>query len=421
MLGSERGSDASGRPMPARAHLWSALWSVAIVALLVLVAGAWSERRIMRSAIAMAHDHRPSRVRGLALNEEALRNDSLLPAFGSSELFVDVAYRADRFFEGVPPGHAMHVMAGGGVVLMNHVVEAGAFAPLLRDRPLIVFVAPVEIVMAQERREKFFAGNFSRGQAAQLFDGRGVRDSLVRDVGTLLMRYPSALAIDPVLASVTRLTRTQASTTERAMSVLMRPALLWDAAWLRAADLMRAATSPEVPNAAPSAGLTARSLGSERAAWESAIGDAHARWLSTSSTNPYGFPDEMWAKIVARDARGDHLQYGKLFAQQLANPMPWEELTLLLHMLLDAHARPLLVCLPMPGRYMDATGATPDVRSAFYQKLRNLTRIAGVPLIDFASQDLTPGLLADIENHLSPEGWLVVDRAIASFVTAAHS
>lgn len=412
-------SGASHRAALTRPHLSAAFASLCLVGALFVGVRTWAHRILQLSAASYASDQRPVRVRGLALNENALRNDSLLPVFGSSELSVDIAHRADRFFNSFPPGHAMFVMAGGGVVLMNHVIEAGAFARSLRDRWVMVFVASPEIAMAQERRARFFAGNFSRAQAASLFDDATLTDTLRREVASLLLRYPTALAIDPVVAETARLARQDASLGERAMAALLRPALAMDAAWLRAADLVRSAAD-KARQAAPRSLVAgeAHSLGADSSAWDSVTRVAHADWHARSSSNPYGFTDDMWAKLRAREAHGERLQFGERFAEQLENPIPWEELDVLLRAMQSAHAHPLVVCLPTAGAYLDATGASPAVRAAFYEKLRAVTQRARVPLVEFSAHDMSPGLLDGLENHLTPEGWMLVNRTLAPYVSA---
>lgn len=408
-------------PGPSRAHLWAGGWSVVITLFLALGAHHWASRTIDARADDVRHDMRPARVRGLALNLAALRRTSSIPVFGSSELSVDVRFRADRFFGDRAPEHPMHVMAGGGVVLLNHVVEVGALASTLRDRSSILFLAPVEIIMAQERRSWFFAGNFSRLQTATVLANDMLSDTLRRDIASLLARYPSALAMDPVVAGAARLTRGDASRSERLLAEALRPALALDAAWLRESDFIRSAS--ELPHSAdrrPSIDSLVRSA-SDTVAWDALTAVAHAQWEKNSRSNAYGFPDGMWQKMMAREAKGQRLQYGAQFAAQITSPIAWQELSVLLRTLSAAHSQPLVVCLPMAGRYMEATGATPATRAAFYARLQAMTSAAGVTLIDFRTKDLVPGLLDGIENHLSPEGWLLVDRAIASYVFAQKS
>jgi len=46
--------------------------------------------------------------------------------------------------------------------------------------------------------------------------------------------------------------------------------------------------------------------------------------------------------------------------------------------------------------------------------LRDFAARAGIPMLDFPALDNEPGLLVDLQTHLSPIGWLAVDAAIDS-------
>lgn len=295
---------------------------------------------------------------------------------------------------------------------MHHVLEAAALGEQLRGRRVLVFVPPNEFATRrQSERQEFFAGNFSRVQAATMLAEHRLPDTLRDDILARLSVYHRALEIDPLIAAEAQLARRgRSSATRFAMAALQLPVHA-EAAWLQFADRVRG--SREVL-AHPAVAQDMASLRTP-IAWDSLGQVARDAYLPGASSNRYGLPDDYWRKL--RDAKtgpGGLQHAGERFDAEYAKAAAWGELELLVRTLAASGARPLLVALPLPGLYMDDTGSTPDGRAGFHQQLSRFAHRAGVPVLDFASLDDKPGQLVDLQTHLSPVGWLAVDAAIDS-------
>ncbi|MEP7382162.1 MAG: D-alanyl-lipoteichoic acid biosynthesis protein DltD [Gemmatimonadota bacterium] len=402
---------STGAPAPTRLHLAAAVCALVLLALVVAFT-AWRSGRVLAThgAHASLAPWR-GRIRGLATHRAALADPTRIPVFGSSELSHDVDFRPDRLFGNAPSGFTVYPMGEPGVLLMHHVLEAAAIGEQLRGRRVLVFVPPNEFSMRRKsERQQFFAGNFSRVQAATMLAQGALPDSLQRDILARLAVYHAALAMDPLIAAEAQLAlRGRSRATTLATAALQLPMRL-EAAWLTIADRV---TGARAVRAHPRRDRDAVRLRAP-IAWDSLEQVARAEYLPGASSNRYGLPDAYWERLRGASTDGGLRHVGERFDRQHEDAAAWGELELLVRTLAADGARPLLVCLPLPGLYMDDTGGNAAGRADFYAQLRAFAARAGIPMIDFASLDARPGLLVDLQTHLSPVGWLAVDEAIDS-------
>lgn len=402
-----------------RLHLAAAALACLLLALLVAATSWNATRDLQLHGAAASLEPWRGRIRGLAAHQAALADPTRVPAFGSSELSHDVRFRPDRLFAGAPTGFAIYPLGEPGVLLMHHVLEAAALGEQLRGRRVLVFVPPNEFALRrQSERQQFFAGNFSRVQAATMLAEERLPAALRHDILTRLADYHRALDMDPLIAAEAQLARRGDSPAARFAVLALRLPVQAEAAWLQLADRVRASRDvlghPRGAREVPSL--------REPIAWDSLKQVARDAYLPGASSNPYGLPDAYWNKL--RDARtgtGGLQHDGERFDAEYAKAPAWGELELLVRTLAAAGARPILVALPLPGRYMDDTGGTPDGRAGFHAQLSHFAQRAGTPLLDLAALDDEPGLLVDLQTHLSPVGWLAVDAAIDSVMHGDES
>ena len=395
-------------------HLAAIAWSLLL--LLILVAAGWwrTGRAIDARAASSGVAQWPQRLRGLALNRAQIRLKTTIPAFGSSELSNDVLFRPDRLFARSPSGFVLYPIGGPGQLLMHHVLAAGALGDELRGRRVIVFVLPNEFAMTRpKQRQQFFAGNFSRVHAATLLANNRLPTELRREILRRLTDYPVALKRDPTIDAAARLAKNQGPMRWQLTAAVLAPTIWLEATWLGAIDRFRAATATAHPPMSPNDIIRVHAP----IPWDSLAAVASSRYLPLTRSNAFGFPDTFWANL--HGAEGATLRHrGENFARLSARSDAWIELDLLLRTLGAVGARPVLVSLPMAAMYLEATGAQPSDLAAFYSHLHRVASAAGASALSFEALDTEPGQLIDLETHLSPVGWVAVDKAIDSLVHA---
>ena len=93
----------------------------------------------------------------------------------------------------------------------------------------------------------------------------------------------------------------------------------------------------------------------------------------------------------------------------------WVDLELLLRVLTECGARPLLMSMPINGGWFDQCGVTYAARTAYYRRLRETGARYHAEVVDFADHDADRSFCFDYKGHLSPNGWVHYGRVFDGF------
>jgi D-alanine transfer protein len=104
-----------------------------------------------------------------------------------------------------------------------------------------------------------------------------------------------------------------------------------------------------------------------------------------------------------------------VFAKVEESAGEWGDFELLLRGLNELGARPLLLSMPMNGRYFDNFAVGRETRDLYYKRIRRLAGEYHMPLVDFEEHDEDQDFLVDHHDHLSDKGWLYYDRVLDDF------
>jgi D-alanine transfer protein len=403
--------------MPAR--LMAALIAVGLV-ILVLSAGAvgahWTEGRYIHALasglFSAPHGNRAARqpnlsilTQGSALQAEALRQPDLLPVYGSSELIwrdYQGNYNGSELFREYPTGFTIFPVAGAGASSLTILQELAAVGAELRDRKVAVSLSPSWLFRSARGDQTYYAGNFSPLHAAAFAFSTDLSLDLKQIAARRMLDYPQTLDREPLLRfALERLA--DPSPLSRALYFAALPLGKLETLVLGLQDhwetlaLIRSQPNirPEVPRRASPLDWPALLARATRIAEQR----TRKRPLSDSSAEP---------------SRGGRAVAHR-FIQKLRQSTEWTDLVLLMRVLRELGARPLIVSPPLAGAYFDHLGVSRQARSDFYQKFRRLIEPYRVPVVDFANQDESRSFVADRRSHLSAEGWAYYDQALDAF------
>ena len=103
------------------------------------------------------------------------------------------------------------------------------------------------------------------------------------------------------------------------------------------------------------------------------------------------------------------------FVQRISKAKEWTDLELLLRTLRELGAKPLLLAMPVENLRLDAYGVSSEARTAYRERLHQLTSRYDVRLVDFQEHELHDTFMGDFSDHLSPEGWLYYSKTLDDF------
>ena len=152
-----------------------------------------------------------------------------------------------------------------------------------------------------------------------------------------------------------------------------------------------------------------------RPEWPRLMKAADAIARKESGNNSFGVGRRKWNRIgdSLLALKGTETDAG--FADSMARSPGWGDLALLVRLLQESGARPLIMQLPLNGPYLDYLGVSPQARAAFYRRFEAVASRHGVIALDFHEFDGDTLVLRVPGTHPSPKGWILYDRALDSF------
>jgi D-alanine transfer protein len=407
----------SGNPdpvsAPALSHLGPALISVALTVVCLVSATAVAKRWSRAHLDALGPINLPQKNLGVLLQREIARAPTIIPVYGSSELARASEFRADEFFAKRPHGFAVAPVGERGTTLLNTLQQIGAVGKAFAGRKVIVLVSPRDFLRVNEQseaRRKEYAGNYSRLQAQSVIFGADFDLAFKRRVAARLLRFPEVLEDDPVLRfALNRLVN--GGLVQRAGYYLAAPLgrlQMEVSGWADAVSVLELlARRPSLSQAVPAV--------PQPIDWGNLADSAMRIYRPRAGHNPAGFEDAYWNEFdrhyLRLRGRGTDSNVGAA----LERSPRWTDLGLIVEGLKKMGAKPLVLTLPLPSQfYFSYLGLSPSVWQIYYKKLRSIVGAAGGRITTFEANDLDPFLLRD-EVHPSPEGWILLDRAIDEF------
>ncbi len=260
--------------------------------------------------------------------------------------------------------------------------------------------------------QKAYAGNFSRLHADEMIFASPISFSLKQRTATRMLDFPDSLVNDPLLNFALQNLASR-SPFHRLLYYLSVPV-----GWLQT-QVVRLQDHWAVLNwiqSHPQAlGPVARKT--VPIDWEAEIDRARTLQDVLTSSNPYGIENTTWDG-TGRQIPGKEVAPGssnKYFNQELSHSKEWDDLDILLSVLKETGAQPLLLSRPLNGVMWDVRGVSSAGRRIFYRKLQQAVQPYGFPLVDFSDQDTNRLFSIDFLSHTSRLGWVYVDQTLDAF------
>jgi D-alanine transfer protein len=415
-------------------HLASALAAVILGVVALAAFGIYARSLEHQSITALAADDaisdRSSRLnqfknQGAALQRAALDNACLLPVYGSSELHLREPYarpcHPTVLFRARPTGFTVFPVGRAETTCVILLQKLAAVGGGLEGRKVAVSLTPWWFYKRLTTRPDVYAGNFSDLHAGELAFHTGLSLSLRRAAARRMLQFPATLAKRSLLRFALE-NLTDGSPLGLVcyhavlpLGTLHNAIVRYQDHWSVVRYLWKHPVKP-LPPAAP--------RGTGPPDWPELHRQADALYGAHSNNNEFGLDNERWDLIHSKQMlRPRNPAEEADFLRILTRSQEWDDLELLLRVLNEFGARPLLLSMPLHGGWCDHLGITYAARRAYYEKLRGISARYHAPVVDFADHDGDRSFSTD-PGHLAPGGWLSYDQVLDGFfhdAIAVHS
>ena len=149
--------------------------------------------------------------------------------------------------------------------------------------------------------------------------------------------------------------------------------------------------------------------------WQAELATALNQAQQQSTNNQFGFNNHDWLKVrrgyKARPSGSTDDQY----LQDLKTSGEAEDFALLLQILKELGAKPMLVGRPTNDKYYNSVGISNAAINKYYDEVESIAARYNMPIADFKDfqNDIYFGV--DRAPHTSPEGWVHVDQLYDNF------
>ncbi|MFZ1043118.1 MAG: D-alanyl-lipoteichoic acid biosynthesis protein DltD [Anaerolineales bacterium] len=393
-------------------HSISALLAV-LLALGILAYGtAYAQSYENKYVHALAPLMLPQSNVGSALQQAAFQQPDLLVVYGSSEMLNETTqYRAFQFFQYYPTGFDVYEVAKSGATSLDIAQDLAAIGSELRGKKVVFSFTPT-MFNALEVSPLAYAANFSLLHANALIFDLYLSLETKQTAAQRMNDYPDTLDDDPVLLFAVQQLACKCwyGPSLYALSLPLGQINTWI---IRLQDHWEVLNDIwSIPNLNPQVVRKPEQIN-----WSRQIVQALMAEKRHSNNNPYGIDNGLWKWSYKRKLRFPKKpgSANSQFLQNLDDSKEWTDFDLVLQILKEMGAQPLILSRPIDGPVWNAMGVSRPARLVYYAKLQSAISPYGFPFVDFANHDGDHYFSIDLSSHTSREGWAYVDQTLNAF------
>jgi D-alanine transfer protein len=380
-------------------HLFSALIACALTAA-ILWAGRMLAVHLERSTLpAIASEPFPLKNQGLAFQRAAVGAPDVLPIYGSSEVIHPIPDRSSNFFRTAPTGFQVSPVGKAGSTSMIILEKLGGLGRDLCGKRVAISLSP-SWFFPPVIDPHTYEGNFSLLAASEMVFGSALDFELKHDIASRMLQFPHTRATAPLLTLA--LKRLASGTwLDRVVFYVLWPMGKTQNTVLDLQDHFEALVHI-LREAKPAPPRHPETLD-----WVKLIAEASETGAAHADKKEEALGPDDEAIPTDRDAA---------FLARMDTAREWIDFELLLRVLSEIHARPLLLSMPINGLLFDDGDVSRPAHEAYYKKVRALAQRYDFPLIEFEENDNDPAFFDGHKYHLSAKGWMFYNRALDDFV-----
>ena len=396
-------------------HLIAAMISALVLIASLVGFNLYAQSLEMRYVNALAPLNLTQMENGDALQQAALQRPDILMVYGSSELtLLPTPYQADRFFAKYPTGFTVVDVASLGVLSVTLAQEFAALGPALRGKKIVLSIMPGSFFInkkyfIENNPDHDFAMNFSPLRSYETIFSPYLSFGIKNEISKSLLIYRDTIRGDPFLTFALT-TTSGTSIRNRILYYLIWPFGELQTEILRLQDHFEVLLYIWTHHIDPNVQKVSESID-----WNTVHQNALAEQKQNTTDDPYGVENFMWwyfDRISLPEPAGSN---NDLYRKNLLNSQEWTDFKILLIVLQQLGAKPLILSRPLNVPLWEVMGVTEDTQDIFYNKLHSVADPFKMPLIDFRQYDHDMYFSIDQGSHTSREGWVYVNQILDAY------
>lgn len=331
-------------------------------------------------------------------------DEGSLVVFGSSEFShgKDTKYHPENLFAG-KDFHPMLVGEGYYQTLF-HATALSAIGPELEGKKVALILSP-QWFRKKGVRPEAYASRFSELNFIQMLSDRNLSEETKR---YLVDRSNELLKADPPALKRVKLYERVLFTGDATGMERTRFRLYRD--FLEERNRLSVVTKAMLSGISPGTGkeVSGDSLAID---WDVYLKSAREDGKKMTSSNPFGMKDSFYElRIKPKLER----KKNKALNGSYASSPEYDDLRCFLQICREKGIEPLLVIVPVNGKWYDYTGFPKEGRDKYYENIRQLAAEYGARTADFSGEEYTDYFFED-NVHLGWEGWVKVNESLYDF------
>ena len=391
-------------------HLTAAIISLVVLTMLLVGFNYYAQSLEQQDVNALAPLDLPQTRNGSALQRAALSKPDLLPVYGSSEITaVDTPYDAEKLFATYPTGFTVFNVANLGASSLTMAQNLATLGPDLKGKKVVISITPAYFTF-NPLPDRYYAGNFTLLHAYGLIFSPYLSMELKSAAAHRMLDYPDTLQGDRILGFALK-RMADYSIQSQLLYVIIWPLgeLQTEVMWLQDhAEVVLCTWSHHInPNV--------RRI-SQKIDWANGFSSALVEQKRYVLNNPYGIEDWKW-KVLQDQSKVPYALGSRdaAFLYYLRTAKEWQDFKILLDVLQELGAEPLILSRPINTSYWEAVGVSKQAQDTYYAELHLVVDPYHMTLVDYHEYGTELYFSIDNVGHTSRYGWIYVDQTLDEF------
>ncbi len=348
----------------------------------------------------------PEKNQGLILQRKAIDSKDNILIYGSSELgsLLDEPFNPANFFEGKKDGFQVNLIGRGYCQSLIHAMNIGALGKSLQHNKIVFIVSPQWFLWSIDPNN--FQSNFSELHFyAFMFNNdidKSLKIAFAERIDYLTNNNPNLIPINKYC----ELYKKDTSISRFLLRILMpyykfKYYLLSTKDKINTYRLLKTCDKVDINTSDNRVTFD----------WQKERNVAVSFAQREANNNDFYLKNDYYDTYIRKDLesfKGSYSEMSFLYGSE------YEDFTLFLDICTNLQISPLIVSVPVNGKWYDYCGSDNNDRQCYYTEISQMVQSSNFKLVDYSTNEYDPYFLKDV-MHIGWKGWIFFNEAIDDY------